>query len=844
MTDAPGESTPLNSSLLKSISPIGDLVRDVVRADVQRQLPGQLLTDRVEIAASSIRLGATYSTMLALSGFPEDRRAAYDLATRLSHFAGDYSSETFLTSQLTLARLGNFPATSLFEQRYPAPSERALSVPLQLERLLRQQENTLVDGERLIPLTDFQSELIRAIEEFEAVSVSAPTSAGKSYILALEIGRFISANPSGVVVVVVPTRALVRQVSIRIRDELLETGNTSANVFTGAVSSEVSAGSIFVLTQERLRTLLGDSPPASVDLLVVDEAQGIADGARGVLLESVVRAVLREYPSCRVLFASPLTNNPSYLISLFLPHGKQLSWIEENSPVSQNLIYVEEVAGRPSRASFKLQRDTEVHSLGECELDFRFREPVLKRRANFAHVVTRPGESTLIYANQPSHAEDIAQELSQLVEPVDSPDLRELSEFIREHIHPEYTLQNYLLHGVAFHYGNMPALIRSRIEELSEDGIIRFICCTSTLLQGVNLPAKHIIMEAPTRGVGKPISRQDFLNLAGRAGRLMKEFSGNVWCLCPSRWNEGILEGAQKTQIESAMHNVMTQNLVTVEKMLLGERLDDEEEQVAVAVASELYTDFSLRGRLLLNSDYRTIDNERSLQAVQSLVNAVNSELPRDLLRRNSSIFVTRLEALKAYLDDIQNLDDYLPKSPFASDFYDQLVMIFGLVSRILDESDNQSYRYYAQLANRWLRGDHLRVIAAQAISYARENRQDHRPVSTIIRELFRDIDENVRYHYSRDLRAYQDVLCHVLESRNELAKAESIRPLHSYLDLGTCEPSVIQLMTLGLSRTTALMLKNQMPPETDNPLSALQGSDLSSLPGICRREVSRVFGI
>ena len=44
----------------------------------------------------------------------------------------------------------------------------------------------------------------------------------------------------------------------------------------------------------------------------------------------------------------------------------------------------------------------------------------------------------------------------------------------------------------------------------------QYLVCTSTLLEGVNLPAKSIIIRKPTRGQGNPLNQNDFWNLAGR----------------------------------------------------------------------------------------------------------------------------------------------------------------------------------------------------------------------------------------------------------------------------------------------------------------------------------------
>lgn len=59
---------------------------------------------------------------------------------------------------------------------------------------------------------------------------------------------------------------------------------------------------------------------------------------------------------------------------------------------------------------------------------------------------------------------------------------------------------------------------------------IDYLFCTSTLLEGVNLPAKNIFILSNAIGSTK-FNSIDFWNLAGRAGRLTKELSGNIICL-------------------------------------------------------------------------------------------------------------------------------------------------------------------------------------------------------------------------------------------------------------------------------------------------------------------------
>ena len=78
----------------------------------------------------------------------------------------------------------------------------------------------------------------------------------------------------------------------------------------------------------------------------------------------------------------------------------------------------------------------------------------------------------------------------------------------------------------------MPQEVRERVEQAFADpgSPIQFVVCTSTLLEGVNLPAKNIFVLSDKHG-NSSFTKIDFENLAGRAGRLTYDFSGNVVCV-------------------------------------------------------------------------------------------------------------------------------------------------------------------------------------------------------------------------------------------------------------------------------------------------------------------------
>lgn len=80
--------------------------------------------------------------------------------------------------------------------------------------------------------------------------------------------------------------------------------------------------------------------------------------------------------------------------------------------------------------------------------------------------------------------------------------------------------------GIAIHHSSLPTMVREAVEEdfREENGCIRIIICTETLMVGVNLPADVVILydKSVYRGEQKAVrlSGQEYKNYIGRAGRL------------------------------------------------------------------------------------------------------------------------------------------------------------------------------------------------------------------------------------------------------------------------------------------------------------------------------------
>ncbi len=132
-----------------------------------------------------------------------------------------------------------------------------------------------------------------------------------------------------------------------------------------------------------------------------------------------------------------------------------------------------------------------------------------------------------------------------------------LSEFAKECVHKDFLLAESVKEGFAFHYGRIPSPLRRAIEDGFSRGILTHIVSTSTLLQGVNLPARNIFMLDPTKGEEEPLTVTEFWNLAGRTGRLGKEFQGNVFLVDYEKWRSSPLEKEKQQTIEPALESII-----------------------------------------------------------------------------------------------------------------------------------------------------------------------------------------------------------------------------------------------------------------------------------------------
>jgi hypothetical protein len=94
--------------------------------------------------------------------------------------------------------------------------------------------------------------------------------------------------------------------------------------------------------------------------------------------------------------------------------------------------------------------------------------------------------------------------------------------------------------GAVLHHGDIPQEAREVLEALLRQSDVRFVICTTTLAEGVNLPIRTLVLYSVQRRQksGRPenLLARDIKNLVGRAGRAGSTTKGLVICANEQQW--------------------------------------------------------------------------------------------------------------------------------------------------------------------------------------------------------------------------------------------------------------------------------------------------------------------
>ena len=777
---------------------------------------------KMKLTEKELKDTLRFADILSNSKNPKARNKAYQLITLLNE---DYKTNPYYQtfSHSVLAKLGNFPGIEFLKNEN---NNSELPFDRELEKKVKEFIQAVPDTENLI-FTDSQFELYKKISGSKHFSFSGPTSMGKSFIIKSFIRKVVGNKPPENIVIMVPTRALINQFSIDLNKELKDVlEHYNYTVITNSNVSELPSTEqhyIFVLTPERLLSYLSQKKNPSITYLFIDEAHKLAaeKDSRAITSYSAISKALRRNPNLNLYFSSPNVSNPEVFLKLFKKDEKQFFRTIE-TPVAQNLFFIDLVEKRVT------------HYLDNSHYEF---EPLIVTKSETMFDLLSAiggGESNIVYCSSRFDAVYKAAKLSEQNQNKQievSNNVKKVVRQIRTYIHKEYYLGEFLNRGIGYHYGTLPQIIRNKVELLFKQREINFMFCTSTLLEGVNLPAKNVfILNNRVHGNSffKPI---DFWNLAGRAGRLKLELSGNIICLreTEKEWkkHEDLLAKEIDIKLNPSVENYIDKKLKKIE-LILNENPDIKGEtetmrEILEYIANIISIDTLEIQRANYSSEIMKKLIADNKEAIIELAKKKNGKVkvPSSVLNTNNSIklkiqdeiFITlKTQAKNPAVIKLPSRVTYEICQSWLHKFY---TMFHWATEEKRFKSEKQ-LDYYAVLMNQWINGIPLSQIINESIAYFNrkgstlmvgfkngkqtyevfDNSKHH--INVLIGNIIDDIESVLRFVFEKYFNNYYSMLVEILGEDNAGVNWAT------FLEYGTQNTIVIALQNYGLSRHTA----------------------------------------
>ncbi|HGM6067628.1 TPA: DEAD/DEAH box helicase [Stenotrophomonas maltophilia] len=790
-----------------------------------------------------------------------------DLAQQIAVFASLASDDTgtYDAAVHILTGLGNFPG--LNKLRGQGAEDQGLQSRIRT-CLLRELNSVDMAGKR-VALTDFQLGVWDSLRNRGSTAISAPTSAGKSYVVMEHLCESAIAAEKFVALYIAPTRALLTEIQGKLEKRLAPIANKLRVTTVPVLDPEDRPKQIYVLTQERAQLLLSTvNVSGLIDLIIIDEAQAIGDDSRGMILQDAVEKVHAANPGARFLFLAPGASG-------FELVGDSVGISELDvretslSPVVQNRISVSFPVANEHLVELDLVTATGRERIDSYTFERGF---ALTEDAKLAAVAEEFGSSgrSLVYATGAKNAEDLTALIALNRKPQDSPSLKELAKFIEEHVHKQYSLAGFVRRGVAFHYGNMPSLLREGIEASFRDGHLDYLCCTTTLFQGVNLPARNVFIDTPTRGKGDLLDEAALWNFAGRAGRLGEEIVGNVFLVNYENWETQPLTIRKPFEIKVAFKETLEAKfeeildfLETASRPATSEVRKRAEERVTAAAGLVLFRaaqgnlDVLLgRASLSLSADQKTRLSSNAREALTQL------GLPSAVLTSSWMVDPVALASLLTRQKELIRKSEFsklIPVNPASDAYtvYNSIIrrMYKHLGGMTLSGEEGKKARGFVNhvtvTALSWMRGDPLTKLVRDAVKYrvsaAKQGprlKPEQAVVDAAIREMFTLIEQTIRFKLVQWAKAYVDLLKFALEAEGRPEMVAQVYDFSLSLELGVSTKTGRSLVEFGLSRITAsaiaaLITDSSLPPDKVKAWITAQPPEmLSKLSGLILAEL------
>lgn len=399
--------------------------------------------------------------------------------------------------------------------------------------------------------------------------VQMPTSAGKTKSIEIILRSGFISQRFNLAVVIAPFRALCHEIREDLAAAFIE-DDVIVNEFSDVPQADFDINyilnhqsQILVSTPEKLVYVLRQNPELASDigLLVFDEGHQFDSGSRGVTYELLLTSLLDMVSdrTQKILISAVINNANS--IGEWMNGEKQANVVEgiNLTPTYKALGFVKYKGdygqtlekGQIQYVDFKNINNNEFfvprviepiqlkRKKGESLTNFKFFPNTNNGQTIALYLGFKliPNGSVAIFCGVKGSVSvmcryilDIYDRLESLITPNNYSNNEEVQRLYNLHVKnlgDNSTYSQCARLGVFTHHAAIPEGLRLAIEHGMRENLIKFVICTSTLAQGVNLPIRYLIVTSIYQA-GERLKVRDFQNLIGRAGRAGMYTEGTV----------------------------------------------------------------------------------------------------------------------------------------------------------------------------------------------------------------------------------------------------------------------------------------------------------------------------
>lgn len=508
--------------------------------------------------------------------------------------------------------------------------------------------------------TPSQASIYLEIHSNNIFSFSAPTSTGKSHLF-----RDLLREEKKDIVIVVPSRALIAEYLMNIRNSFRNIKNILILDHIDNVNTKNISRKIFVVTPERASEIFKGNYSLDISLFLFDEAQISEEEQRGIKFDALVRRILLKFPDARKVFAHPFIDNPQ----------AQLSKHHINDENSSAQVYTQNTVGKIF-LSLDSKKDR-LYAFSPYKKDCHLKKNQFIFDSEIIEKLIQENKCILIYVSKKSiYERKIRYKFEKYINicpKVENDVALSIIDKIQDDIGNSKIYSEFielLKYGIVIHHGSIPLRVRFLIEKFISAGFARICFATSTLLQGVNLPFDAVLIDSFRFSNAKNgITPLDLKNLIGRSGRsqvsklnlfdygfvivhktCVKKFSDYI--NSPSKIDS--VSRLEKEEVEYINHNnddyefidSIKNNSINDEFGLPESQVSRLKSEILEKTIKDLLDLLFNDGNIITANEYRKLDNGKRDKIKKSFSLIFETYLNRELLKYERGVLSTAITIL------------------------------------------------------------------------------------------------------------------------------------------------------------------------------------------------------